>query len=38
MAVDFGGKRTMDEGWALRAQQVIQDNNRKTYQDALNRA
>lgn len=38
MAVDFGGKRTMDEGWALRAQQEIQDNNKKTYQDALNRA
>ena len=38
MAVDFGDKRVMDEGWALRAQQEIQDNNRKTYQDALNRA
>jgi hypothetical protein len=38
MAVDFGKKRVMDEGWALRAQQEIQNNNRKTYQDALNRA
>lgn len=38
MAVDFGEKRVMDEGWALRAQQEIQDRNRKTYQDALNRA
>lgn len=38
MAIDFGEKRAMDEGWALRAQQEIQDNNRKMYQDALNRA
>lgn len=38
MAVDFGEKRVMDDGWALRAQQEIQDSNRKTYQDALNRA
>lgn len=38
MAVDFGEKRVMDDGWLLRAQQEVEDNNRKTYQDALNRA
>lgn len=34
----FGDKRAMDEGWALRAQQEIEDSNRNTYQSALNRA
>lgn len=38
MAVDFGEKRVMDDGWALRAQQDIQDRNAWSYNKMLNAA